>query len=348
MSFPGVPRSVEWTCLVAFGASVSGCGDAPSEAAVDIASWQLVLEELPGAVISVSGTAPDDVWFAGSALDDGGGALVLHYDGERFERVITEVEADFWWVHAVSPDQIYFGGTGGVIVRYDGERFQRMQTPGTDTVFGIWAMDATTAWAVGGDPSRDERAFVWVLDASGAWVSADAPDPGVSSYFKVWGSGADDVRVVGADGAILHSAGPRFSSAASPVETSLTTVHVGPDGTYAAVGGFGDGVIVEDAGTGWKERTPADAPKQLYGVWLGADAGVAVGANGTILERTAEAWIEAETDLSVTLDLHAVWIDARGTAWAVGGDLVSSPMKSGLVLARGASAASSAVDGLSP
>jgi hypothetical protein len=300
------------------------------------------MQELPGALISVSGTAPDDVWFAGSAAEDDDGALVLHYNGDRFERMTPGVEGDLWWVHAIAPDQVYFGGADGVIVYYDGERFERMPTPGTDTVFGIWAVDVGTAWAVGGDPSRDDRAFVWTLDERGVWVVADAPDLGLASYFKVWGADADDVRVVGADGVILHSTGPEFVVADSPAEYSLTTVHRAADGTYVAVGGFGDGLIVEDTGAGWTDRTPAQPPKQLFGVWLGTEDGYAVGANGTILRRGSDSWAEVETDLSVTLDLHATWIDERGGVWAVGGDLASSPKTSGLVLYLGPEAPSSA------
>ena len=335
-------------CVIVLCVCATACGEASADSAEQPARWQLVLADLPGSLMSVSGTAPDDVWFAGSAPEDGTGALVLHYDGEDFERMNAGVDADLWWVHAVSADQVYFGGEGGVILRYDGEHFERMPTPGSDTVFGVWAIDATRAWAVGGDPARPERAFLWALDAGSDWVLAAAPDLGVSSYFKVWGSSAEDVRVVGAEGVILHSDSTGFRVAESPAESSLTTLHVAPDGTYAAVGGLGDGVILEDAGTGWEDRTPAEAPKPLYGVWLGAETGYAVGANGTILERRGGGWIEVETELSITLDLHATWMDARGGVWAVGGDLVSSPMTAGLALYLGESVPSTDIEGLFP
>src|SRR5688572_23202686 len=223
-------RVFQWACLVGVSGALFGCADESPASDEKSAHWRIVLEELPGALISVSGTAQGDVWFAGSAPDDGSGALVLHYDGTGFERMTPGVEGDLWWVHAIAPNQVYFGGADGVIVYYDGDRFERMETPGTDTVFGIWAVDVGTAWAVGGDPSRDDRAFVWTLDERGTWVDADAPDLGVSSYFKVWGSDADDVRVVGADGVILHSEDEQFVAADSPAEYSLTTVHRGPDG----------------------------------------------------------------------------------------------------------------------
>src|SRR6187455_116804 len=99
-----------WAFLVSASAIGFGCSDPKAPSDEKAPRWQIVLEELPGALISVSGTAPDDVWFAGSAPDDGSGALVLHYDGDRFERMTPGVEGDLWWVHAVTPNHIYFGG----------------------------------------------------------------------------------------------------------------------------------------------------------------------------------------------------------------------------------------------
>jgi len=64
--------------------------------------WQLVFEELEPSLMSVSGSAADDVWAVGADARDGSGALVLHYDGERWQRMSTGVEADLWWVHVMA------------------------------------------------------------------------------------------------------------------------------------------------------------------------------------------------------------------------------------------------------
>lgn len=326
-----------YKCEWVFGLmlAVSGCSSESTADAKGEPTWQLVLDDLPGALISVSGTAEDDVWLVGSDAGDGHGALVLHFDGEEFQRVAVGVDGDLWWVHAQSADRVYFGGTDGSIVFYDGNDFAPMDTPGTDTVFGIWAADEVSVWAVGGDPSREGRAFAWSLSDAGAWEPADVPDLGVSSYFKVWGTSSEDVRIVGADGVILGSDGGAFRAMDSPAKHNLTTVHASPKGTFAAVGGFGDGLILEDAGEGWRDRTPGEPPKQLFGVWLSSSDGYAVGANGTVLRRVEERWRPDTVDVLVTLDLHATWIDPEGGAWAVGGDLVSTPMSQGMLLYRG-------------
>lgn len=295
-----------------------------------------MLEELPGALISVSGTSVDDIWFVGGDPGDATGALVVHYDGETFSRVDSGVHEDLWWVHACAADQAFMGGTNGTILSARSGKFSAMTTPGTGTVFGIWGTACNELWAVGGDPSRESSAFVWQL-LDGRWEEvAEVPAPAVSSYFKIWGRAADDFRIVGADGVIVHVDETGYSLVDAGVTSNLTTVHAATGTGYTAVGGFGDGLILEDAGQGWQDRTPEPAPKRLFGVWQSKTMAYAVGANGTILGRTPGGWREEVVEPIVTFDLHATWIDPAGGAWAVGGDLVSTPMTDGLVLYKGA------------
>ena len=59
-------------------------------------------------------------------------------------------------------------------------------------------------------------------------------------FFKVWGSAADDVYVVGERGAILHWNGAAWSRVSSDADTRLVTVHGrGPQDVWA-VGGYYD------------------------------------------------------------------------------------------------------------
>jgi len=321
---------VRAACLLTL--TTAQCGDPSNSTPEQKASWQLVFQELPGALISVAGTSENDVWLAGSDPQDGRGALVLHYDGVEFERLELGVEVDLWWVHAFERDLVFFGGADGTIVKYDGMDFTRMTTPGTGTIFGIWGSSPDQVWAVGGDPARQDSAFVWRLDGDSWMQAAGVPDTRRSSYFKVWGTGPSDMRIVGADGIVLHRDATGFREVAAGVEVGLTTVHASQAGAYVAVGGFGDGLILEDTGQGWRDSTPSPAPKQLFGVWLGSDTAYAVGANGAILQRSRQGWHEEDPGVIVTFDLHATWIDPAGAVWAVGGDLVSTPKAHGLLL----------------
>ena len=55
--------------------AVAGCPDE------DGRSWQVVHEDLDGALLSVWGTSASDVWAVGGDVGDGMGPLVIHFDG---------------------------------------------------------------------------------------------------------------------------------------------------------------------------------------------------------------------------------------------------------------------------
>ena len=323
------------------GITTLGCSEEP-ESAADQVRWRLVFEGLPGALTSVAGTSASDIWFAGTDPGDGSGALVLHYDGSDFTRVdLSNVtlgsQVDLWWVRAFDTNNVFFGGTEGTIIKYDGDEFTRMETPGGGTVFGIWGPHPAKLWAVGGDPALEANAFIWKLQDGQSWSTvSNLPELDLASYFKVWGTSEDSVRVVGSDGIILNYDGSNWERMDSGVDYTLTTVHASDLGTYVAVGGFGDGLVLEDSGGGWQNVTPSEPPKQLFGVWLQAEQGYAVGSNGSMLRRNATRWLPEDPGVLVTLDLHAVWIDEVGGVWAVGGDLVSTPKVDGVLLHKGA------------
>jgi hypothetical protein len=325
-----------------FGVALSlcACGGGSAQPPEDSESWQVAIEGLPGALISVAGTSKSDIWFAGADPGDGVGPLVLHYDGDsltRYELALDSIQGvDLWWVRAFAPDDVYFGGTQGTIIRYNGATFTRLPTPAEDTVFGIWGADANEVWAVGGNPSLEGKAFVWHSDEGGSFAPAEMlPQLGLAAYFKVWGRSPEELVIVGTNGTILRGDAGVLSKEESPTSDQLTTVHVSAGNPYVAVGGFGDGVILEDDGAGWRDRTPTPAPRRLFGVWLSGEDGVAVGSNGTLVERHGSDWQQVPNELRVTLDLHAAFIDDEGGAWAVGGDLVSTPKVDGLILYKG-------------
>jgi hypothetical protein len=134
----------------------------------------------------------------------------------------------------------------------------------------------------------------------------------------------------------LHWDGVSLTEGDTGVGSSLFTVHANAQ-RYAAVGGFGNGIIVEDEGGGWTIRTPQPAPNGLSGVVLGAgDAGYAVGQYGGIYARDAAGWHEEVVGSPVEKDLHSVWLDPEGGVWAAGGQTASFPLIDGVVLHKGA------------
>jgi hypothetical protein len=304
--------------------------------------WRSVFQDLPGALISVSGTSASDVWTVGG--NPGGGATVLHYDGKQWHKLDTGLLVDLWWVHPFADGPVFFGGSKGTILRWDGSAFEAMTTPSEATVFGIWGASPDDLWAVGGIPSKPGDAFVWRYDGSSWSVAAGLPQAKVASYFKVWGRAADDVRIVGMDGVILHWDGSAFSEPASPTNQRLLTLYAEPNGYWAAVGGLSNAVVLEDHGSGWQDVSPSGSVKATIGVRLAGEDGYAVGNGGSVLRRVGGSWEPEETGIQVYGDFHATWIDPGGGVWAAGGDILSSPLVNGVLLYKGKPVSSTIVE----
>ena len=313
--------------IVALGA---GCSDEPD------ASWQVVHEELPGALLSVWGTSADDVWAVGGDPNDGMGPMVVHWDGAGWQRLDSGHVGDLWWVFGFAGGPIYMGGAGGAIVRYQGGTFSEMSTPGTDTVFGIWGSSPDDVWAVGGAYGGSSGAFAWKLDGD-AWVAATGFPTELATtdvVWKVYGRGPNDVWLVGTAGLLVHWDGQAFTQAPRPTGESLFTVHASGD-RFAAVGGFATGILIEHDGSAWAPASPSGSPG-LVGVCLTTDGGgFAVGQFGEVYRRRGSAWQAEEKGFYLDQTLHSVWIDPDGGVWAVGGDVLVFPLVRGVMLHKG-------------
>lgn len=318
-------------------AFVLGCDSPmPSDGGPDPVQWEVVTDEEPGALLSVWGTSSTDLWVVGADARDGSGPIVLHIVDGVSERVPTGLtEGDLWWVFGFGDGPIFMGGSRGVILRYDDDGFTTLTTPDTRTVYGIWGSAPDAMWAVGGN-DLGSGGFVWRLEGD-TWnpeasVPADIENTG--AVWKLHGRSADDIWFVGSAGIALHFDGTTLSREDTGVGTSLFTVF-GTADRFVAVGGEVSEIIVEHDGDGWVNVTPEERNPFLTGVVLDdAGGGVAVGAYGLIMERTASGWVKASVDIPTSEDLHGVWIDDEGGVWAAGGHTLSRPLSDGVLLYR--------------
>jgi len=322
--------------VLALLATLAGCpDDEPAEPA-----WAVVASGLDEAVLSIAGTAADDVWAVGA--DQGAGPLVVHYDGVAWTRMATGHTGNLWWAHAFAPDDVFFGGASGAILRWDGTTFTRMDTPGLgrQTVFGLWGASPDSVYAVGGFAGR--AGFIWRWDGT-AWrvlevprdipLSANGDWPG---FFKVWGDATGRVWVVGGRGLVLRADdGETFEVVESGVETSLFTV-TGDDERVVIVGGSANCTLLEADGDGaLVDRTPPLTPL-IQGVDLAGDEGWASGQGGVLLHREDGEWAEVDHELDFRIQsLHAVWIDPDGGVWTGGGNVLETSLDGGGILHRG-------------
>lgn len=311
-------------------AACFGCGSGDDDISPESPRWQKVVSELPNALVCVTGTASDDVWAVGS------GGFVLHHDGSSWSSFAAG-DGDLWWAHAFPEGPAFLGGAGGTIFRVESDlSFTQMTTPGTGTVFGIWGATPDDLWAVGGDPQSPGSAFVWRSTGDTWEVAAGVPSIPIASFFKVWGRDANDIRIVGMDGVILHYDGLAFAQESSPTNRKLLTIHVESTGPWAAVGGSSQAVVVEHDGA-WDDVSPSEETHPLLGVRLSGDDGYAVGTAGTVLRRRAMGWSKDELGFELSSDLHTAWIAPDDGVWVAGGDLLTVPMTNGVLLHAGKS-----------
>ena len=287
------------------------------------AQFKLVTEDQDGALLSVRGTGPDDVWVCGA--DGGTGPEWLHWDGTAWERIDTSSYAgvDLWWL-AVRPDRVTAVGSGGTILTLDRESGDIVsEGPGGDATFFGVIDDGVTRWAVGGNPAATVAPLLW-RNTTGAWEDAQAAS-GVGSdgdvFFKIAGSG-DDLVLVGNFGLSMRFDGTAWTELDTGTDVSLLTVDVGAEQTVG-VGGAGNGVILHLESGAWVDRSPELQPG-INGVCSGGGRLRAVGATDSMHTWEEGAWTTpspSELPTNLFLDYHGCWFDSDGTFWGVGGNL---------------------------
>ncbi|MDP2306626.1 MAG: hypothetical protein Q8P18_11445 [Pseudomonadota bacterium] len=294
--------------------------------------WAVVGEGLDSALLSIWGTAWNDVWVVGA--DSGSGGVLLHFDGAAWARVGDLGPGDAWAIEGTDTT-LWISGAGGRLFRYDLASGQ-LSTDQLDSAlvfFGVWPASPTDAWAVGGSPDDSaDPAVIYHFDGT-AWTDIGiASEPTAeATFFKVSGTAADDVWVVGDAGNARHYDGSSWST----VPTGITANLFGIRGRYA-VGGSFNGAILAWNGSAFIEETPLYS-YQFTGI---SDDGVhtptAVGTQGQVFLRGDAGWDPDPAEAVTLQDLHAVWIDPEGGTWAVGGHLSSPPLIHGVVIYKGA------------
>lgn len=331
-----------WPLLVLASLSLVACPEPEPKPASG--TWSLVGSALPEALLSVGGTAADDVWVVGS--DKGSGPAVLHFDGADWKAVPTGTRGSLWWVHAFAGGPVFFAGANATVLRYDGTTFTRMPTPGVAryTIFGVWGRTPTDLWAVGSIAGRN--GFVWHSDGT-TWTEVELPDVpelpasatgttgDIPGLFKVWGDDDGNVWVVGGRGLILKKQGTGpFEVIPTTTQETLFTIS-GHGGETAIVGGGAKAVLLDGEAL---DPVEVDDVILLQGVAFGPDGTCyASGERGTIYEKTGRGWSHIDTGLEAGYEsLHSMWVDPDGGVWAVGGNVLSASLDKGAIVHYGA------------
>lgn len=310
----------------------------PPPPPVDNRAWQSVGQNLPEALMSVTGTSRNDVYVVGA--DKGAGPAVYHYNGTAWTRLASGQHGDLWWAHALPQGPVFMAGASGMVLRYDGTTFERMPTPGLakQTIFGVWARSAKEVYAVGSASGRD--GFIWRYDGA-RFEQVRLPDdlprleggetPGL---FKVWGEG-DDVWVVGAAGTLLHRKGDGpFKVVKTSTKETLFTVH-GAAGKVYAVGGASNGVALEIVASSEAVRDISPpATSLIQGLYATTDRGVfAAGERALVYSLDAAKGTPfapmTKMPEKMVQSFHAAYVAPEGDLWVVGGEVLSPSLGAG-------------------
>ncbi len=293
-------------------------------------------EELDAALLAVW-TSEGEIVSVGA--DAGDGPLVLHLSNGGWERRDTGVSGHLWWLAPHPDGDLWMVGANGNVLKFDrgSGAFSPVDVPTDKVLFGVWFADDGEGWMVGGDiladPQDGDRGVL--LRGSGAdWETVDAPEVGSHLLFKVWGTGPEDVWVVGEFGLALHLEGDEWKVVETGVSKRLLTVHGTDTRGPIAVGGtlgptlleYGEGVFEDQAGE-LGDEAPA-----LNGVFVHDAGSYVVGNQGLVAHREDGAGWEAEEEPLTIRDLHAVTVAESGEAWAVGGNLLSPALDAGVML----------------
>jgi len=294
-------------------------------------AWQVVLDkgDLDRAVLSVWGSAPNDVFAVGGPLGNGQESLALHFDGSAWKELHPGGSETFWWVSGSGPRDVWMVGEAGRIAHWDGTSFSTYTSGTTATLWGVWAASKTDAWAVGGTPEGGTAApndIVLHWDGS-AWTPITLPGTVVGrSLYKVWGTSSDDLYVVGEFGTIWHKTGADWVLESNPplAKGTLFTVFGCDAGEVYAIGGLD---VLRRGASGW-EKLDITLTNSMNGVACGAPASVVLVGFGGAKQRLAEGvWVD-DFGVPPYADLHAAWADGTGTFWAGGGNFLT-PAKAG-------------------
>lgn len=314
----------------------------------DVSPGCVVAEGLAAALLSVRAPAADDVWVVGASPEpaDGTGPVLARFDGASWTRLDTSTwaGAELWWAW-VTPAEAVFVGTGGLVLQLDRSTgaLTRAEGPGEDvTFFGVWGADASDLWAVGQTQDGQGPPALWRRQA-GVWTDASGllPVQDNRTLFKAHGRAADDLWIVGSLGTAMRWDGAAFTltDTSTDVDTSYTpllTVDAGGAVPFA-VGGAGNGLLLEHDGEAWRDHSP-DFQPGLNGVCTQGGSAWVVGQHGSRAHRERGAWI-TDFDDGVTAptleDWHACAIDPGGALWAVGGHLTSRPLVRGVLAYQG-------------
>lgn len=246
---------------------------------------------------SVWGSSATDAWAVGDS-----GAL-LHYTGDKWQPVISPTNNALWSVWGTSSSDVWAVGDRATVLHYDGQSW--------------------TPYSIAADPNGGTCSMTsQCLSGQTCDTAAGAcKGTAIGSLYAVWGSGADDVWMVGGSGTVLHKTGgtlTRLHPPNMPAYNSLLHGVWGAGGTIWAIGA--GGIVNKYDGTNWSSTVIADASTSILTTITGTDANnIFVGAlDGALRHYANNTWTTVSA--FAKNGIYGLW--AQGTDVVAVGDVL--------------------------
>jgi hypothetical protein len=230
------------------------------------------------------------------------------------------------WTIGFSQNSLTIVGKDGTILNWDGALWTQQTSPTSETLWGVWGSAKDDLWAVGGNGDDSSEAVLIHYNGT-TWEKVTLPQlqkENVFAFFKVWGTGANNVYVVGQHGVVLHWNGTDWLEEDTGTDQDLISIWGTDPDHIAAIGGRGNGVISTWNGSNWQTQSLSPQPG-LNGVWMGSDLVVhACGARGTLLRIDFDSLEFEDMRVNEVNSFHAMVGDSQNRLTAVGGSILSS------------------------
>ena len=228
---------------------------------------------------------------------------------------------DLYSVSGSSAADVWAVGEAGAIVHWDGQSWRQVPSGVQDDLKGVWSAGASDAWAVGSKMTiRHWDGTSW-SPAVGVPAPPTGFNPNMGYWTAVWGSGLNDVWIVGdyyvgnASGAMIHWDGSRWTPFTMP-EAFGAVWGAGPDDVWAL--GEQNGLFHWD-GQSWTM------------VSAGVDSGIAIWGASSSDIWSANGGLSHWDGVAVTAtvlskeSVEGLWGSSADDVWAVGDLDVGDP-----------------------
>lgn len=265
-----------------------------------------------GRINAVWGSGPDDVYAVGDA------GAIGHYTNGQWNQLAGLVTANLNSVWGSGTDDVFAVGDNGTIIHFDGNAWQLMVSPTTHALTRVWGANADHVFAVG---ENGESIYYNRNDGGSGdyWVSLPFADS--QNIHGIWGTGPDEVTIVGDAGLMARYTGNALLPLETSVPASLYDVWGSGSNDVFAVGD-GLSIIHYDGGHQFDDmQSYSPGYISITGITGFSDTNVLATGYGRMYAYNGTNWTQSSVSLADCSAIHRstdLWAASPSEIFLVG------------------------------